>query len=271
MSDPGAIEPIDDSRLPPHDRRLVIVSKLALKTPPTRTQKIMMTVALNVANAILVPGLLNSLSKLYESLKDSDFNGELAIIDRSDASFFNFAIGHPQPKTLYVLHPADPRTYIVAGRFHELLFEQKVAEALKLIRCLGAETINVNRLEGWGQESGASAALDVPVADKVNVGGSFSRTTGSGRSIMTSMTLKPKGDPYVPAGLIWFPYEPLWREVAEARLTSGLKSFQIDVKTTDDFGINAQLNAEILNAGLSAGGSFVEHQSTVWRLDGTFA
>ena len=75
----------------------------------------------------------------------------------------------------------------------------------------------------------------------------------------------------MPADLVWLPHEPLWQEVALARLESGLDSFVIDVRSTDDYGVNAGLKALVSKAGLEAGGAFVEHRNTIWRLQGSFS
>jgi len=75
----------------------------------------------------------------------------------------------------------------------------------------------------------------------------------------------------IPKDLIWFRSEPLWQEVANARLESGLRSFTIDVKYSDDFGINARLKTKIASVGLELGGTFTEYRETVWKLSGTFA
>jgi hypothetical protein len=65
--------------------------------------------------------------------------------------------------------------------------------------------------------------------------------------------------------------EPLWQEVANARLDSGLRAFTLEVNYTDDFGINASLKAKIAGVGLEIGGTFTEYRETVWKLGGTFA
>jgi hypothetical protein len=85
------------------------------------------------------------------------------------------------------------------------------------------------------------------------------------------MRLKPTRAPHVPDDLVWLPHEPLWQEVVQARLEAGLDSFVIDVRSTDDYGVNATLRATIASAGIDVGGSFVEHRDTAWRLKGTFA
>ena len=37
--------------------------------------------------------------------------------------------------------------------------------------------------------------------------------------------------PSVPNDLVWLPHEPFWQEVVDARLTSGLLSFNVDVRS----------------------------------------
>jgi len=63
----------------------------------------------------------------------------------------------------------------------------------------------------------------------------------------------------------------LWQEVAQARLESGLDAFTLDVRSTDDYGVDAELKVLVAKSGLEAGGSFVKHRSTTWTLQGTFA
>ena len=41
--------------------------------------------------------------------------------------------------------------------------------------------------------------------------------------------------------------------------------------STDDYGVNASLKALVAKAGLEAGGSFIAHRNTVWRLQGAFS
>jgi len=37
------------------------------------------------------------------------------------------------------------------------------------------------------------------------------------------------------------------------------------------YGVNASLKALVAKSGLEAGGTFVEHRATLWRMEGTFA
>lgn len=200
----------------------------------------------------------------------SSVKGLLAVTT-SEAAAFRFPIGHPRSKVVYVGHPIDPVTYIPMAYFHTFLFEHKVAEALRLIRSLGAESVDVIRVEGWDRSVGIELAVPLPGAEQVQVGAGAGSERGRGQSVMARMRLKPTGKPSVPDNLVWLPNELLWQEVVDARLTSGLRSFVLDVRSFDDYGVNARLKALIAKSGLEAGGSFVEHRATLWRLEGTFA
>jgi hypothetical protein len=171
---------------------------------------------------------------------------------------------------LYVGHPVDPPVYLPVAQFHTFLFEHKIAEALCLLRCLGAVTVNVVRVAGWDQDAGLHVSLPIPGAEEVQVGAAAGQQKKASNSIMSTMQLHPTGEPYLPTDLVWLPHEPLWQEVAQARLESGLTSFVLDVKSEDDYGVNASLKVLVAKSGLDAGGSFVEHRSTNWRLEGTF-
>ena len=188
-----------------------------------------------------------------------------------EAAQLRFPVGHPRGKVAYIGHPIDPPVYIPVADFHRFLFEHKVAEALRLIRCLGAVTIEVVRVEGWDQSMGVGLGVTLPDFSHADVGASASHERATGRSVLSTMRLKPTQSPAVPPGLVWLPHEPLWQEVAQARLESGLDSFVLDVRAADDYGVNAGLKALVAKAGLEAGGAFVEHRNTVWRLQGTFS
>ena len=195
----------------------------------------------------------------------------LLAITRSEAAALQFPVGHPRRKVVYVGHPIDPVTYIPMAHFHTFLFEHKVAEALRLLRSLGADSVEVVRLEGWDRSVGIELSAPLPGAEQIQVGAAAGFERGQSQSVMARMRLKPTGKPSIPNNLVWLPNEPLWQEVVDARLTSGLRSFVLDVRSFDDYGVNAHLKALIAKSGLEVGGSFVEHRATLWRLEGTFA
>lgn len=191
-------------------------------------------------------------------------------IDHTLAATLQFPIGHPRLDVVYAGHPADWRIYVPMADFHRFLFEHKVAEAQRLLRSLGATSITVEHIEGWDQSVGISANVGVPSAESTGITASGGRLLGHERSVMATMDLDPTEPPSVPDNLVWMPHEPLWQEIAEARIRSGLKSFTLDVRSTDDYGINASLKVAVNKAGLDVGGDFRQHKSTIWRMAGTF-
>jgi len=196
---------------------------------------------------------------------------DLVRVSSADATQLRFPVGHPRGKVAYIGHPVDPPVYIPVADFHRFLFEHKVAEALRLIRSLGAVTVAVERLEGWDQSIGVKLGVALPDVSQPDVSASAGQERSSTHAVLSTMRLKPIMTPSIPSGCVWLPHEPLWQEVAEARMESGLDSFVLDVRSTDDYGVNASLKALVLKAGLDAGGAFVEHRSTLWRLQGTFS
>lgn len=88
---------------------------------------------------------------------------------------------------------------------------------------------------------------------------------------MGKVTLRPIGVPHLPKGLVWLSAEPLWQEVVRARLESRLADFSLTVAYADDYGVDLAFKAMIEQIGLRAGGSFAQHERTIWRLQGNFA
>lgn len=187
----------------------------------------------------------------------------------AEAKHLRFGTGHPLRNVVYAADPVMSNGYHPIASFHQTLFESKVAEALRLLRCLGATEISMEYLEGFERAAG------VDVAGSGNglaeVGGHAGRTAKGHTSAKTTMKLAPTGPPFIASDLLWFHSEPLWMEVAHARLESGLTSFNVELAYKDDFGVNAKLKARIAKAGLELGGSFTEYRETIWKLSGSFS
>jgi hypothetical protein len=254
----------------PYDQRRIIVVTNKVPAVPGVGQRAIRLVA---DHPYLVLGLTGvALQAFIKARNHMQEAGETLLpVSPADAAKLHFPVGHPRKNVVYIGHPVDSPTYIPVADFHRFLFEHKVAEALRLIRSLGAVTVEVVRVEGWDRDIGVNLGAGLPGVDQLDVGVSASRGRGSGRSVLTTMRLKPVQSPSVPQDLVWLPHEPLWQEVVQARLESGLDSFILDVRSTDDYGVNASLKALVSKAGLEAGGSFVEHRATIWRLQGAFS
>lgn len=195
----------------------------------------------------------------------------LSLIAQDDALLLDFPLGHPVHKVLYVGHPADPRRYIPMADFHRSLFEHKVAEAMRLLVGLGATDVQINHVSGWTStwEVGVSGSRVVQGIREA-VDAKAGKTREHSEQVGTKMVLRPRGEPRLPADLVWYSHEPLWKAIAEARLSASLESFELDIIYKDDFQVNPKLGAKIKDIGLEVGGSFAELKETVWHLQGKF-
>src|ERR1035437_760319 len=175
------------------------------------------------------------------------------VVTTSQAVSLSVPNGHPRPPVVYVGDPVVAGNFYPFASFHRFLFEGKVPEALRLLRSLGATEISVEYLEGFDRGAGVDFSISSPAGEGGEIGGGVNRTNKASSGAKITMQLSPTMPAQIPGDLIWFSSEPLWREVANARLESGLRAFTIDVNYTDDFGINANLWA-------SSGLTDIHHQ-----------
>ncbi len=262
--------------LPYAKRRLIVVTDTPVEETVerhiSRWHRIVLKSPTLVAVPFVAAGVVSK--DIFRAKRMRERGTDVLPVSLSAAQTLRFPPGHARNNVLYVGHPVDRGSYIPSAEFHRFLFEHKVAEAMQLIRSLGARKVTVRSVKGWSREAALNMGLSLPN----EIGGANATSTAdvgksasSSHEIVTTMTLEPTQEPTVPSDLVWMPHEPLWREVARARLESGLQEFSIDVRSTDDFGVNASLRALIEKVGFDAGGRFVEHVETIWRLDGSFS
>ena len=206
-------------------------------------------------------------AKAVNAARDQGVN--VLSVSRSESSVLQFPLGHPQDGVLYVGHPAVCEIYYPTAQFHRLTFEHKLSEAIELLMALGAIEINVEHQVGWGKEF--STNLNVPTGKEgEHVGTTASGDTEKQRHVLFQISLEGTSDPSVPDELVWFPQEPTWQQVARGRIKYGMKSFSISLRYENDFGINADLEVMAGKAGLNLGGKFKNHESTIWKVQGSF-
>jgi hypothetical protein len=191
-------------------------------------------------------------------------------VSRAEAGEFTLPPGHPRDRVIYIGHPAIPATYYPAAGFHRLAFEHKFAEAIALLMSLGATHLEVEHVCGWSDDFAADLAVPLPAGAGLEVGGRVGRQQSSGSSALFRATLTGSSEPKIPADLVWYPHEPTWQQVAEGRTRYGLREFQLAVRYHDDYGIDAGFKLAAQKVGLELGGKFQEHESTTWRINGTF-
>lgn len=222
-----------------------------------------------LASSYLGAGLLVGGVALQKYEEAHDMGIDIIPVPTQEAAAFNLPPGHPQKDVLYVAHPSDPTTYLPAADFHRLAFEHKFAEAIRLLTHLGAKTINVHHTRGWNKEFAGTLAAGIPQAEGTG-SASAGANAGSSTELLYEARLTGHDEPRLPENMVWYPHEPTWKSIAEARTEFGLERFNLKLQYTDDYGVNADLAIDVQNAGFSLGGSFEKHQKTVWSLDGVF-
>jgi len=205
----------------------------------------------------LPPAILDDAYDIYKKAREKHFG--VLFVSKTESDQLTFPIGHPRYLVQYVAHPVHRATYVPMAGFHRFILEQKVAEAEHLLLSLGATNIEVEHSLGSGNGTDANV-------DATGTGKAKKRL----RRVSSKMHLQPDRDPEIPKGLAWFEHEPLWQEVARARLEAGLESFELDIHYTDDFGVNAELSAKVEGIGIDIGGPFTRNEHEMWRLSGNF-
>lgn len=118
----------------------------------------------------------------------------------------------------------------------------------------------------------APIALGLPgPSPEIDIGSEAGSKEHTKQTILFHAELNNEQPPSLPTNLVWYPYEATWQQIAEGRLTFGLKNFLLYLNYNDDFGINAGLKLKIEKAGLDLGGTFERQIATSWRISGDFA
>jgi hypothetical protein len=192
----------------------------------------------------------------------------IQLLRKSWHTALELPVGHPRTAVVYVGHPALPAAYLPASDFHRAVFEHKVSELLLLLTNLGAVTIQVECERGWGEEMTGTLSIGLP---KAHTEAETTESKQGHRRILYRANLSGSRSPILPSNLLWYPHEPLWRQVAESRMTGGLTSFFLKVEYREDYGVSLNLKTNIERLGFSVGQSFIKHQATVWVMSGSFA
>jgi hypothetical protein len=155
--------------LPYYQRRIIVVTDPQAQSARPAAASIVSKVLFGrLAPTVAVAGLMvESVLRAQRTMREA---GErLVPVSRAQAAGLRFPVGHPRVNVVYVGHPIDPPVYLPVSDFHRFLFEHKVAEAQRLIRSLGAVTVEVVRIEGWDQSAGISLGVMVPGAPVADI------------------------------------------------------------------------------------------------------
>lgn len=264
--------------LPYADRQLIVVESdeavLMVRNSPTdrsvKTDDLLKSWSTGISPAAFVADVaVHAAIQLWKTRKRAESaNLAIRLVSSSQAADLEFSAGHPLRNIVYAGDPVVPGRYFPVNDFHRTLSDSKLAEAQRLLRCLGATEFSIE----WREGSDRTGGGELSVGGAAGTGkAALSRARKSKENRKVVMQLAPTAPAHIPDGLTWFASEPLWQEVAYSRLESGLQSFSIEVEYTNDFGINANLEAKIAKAGLEIGGTFSEFRSVSWVITGSFA
>jgi hypothetical protein len=190
-------------------------------------------------------------------------------ISRQQAEKLSFPPGHPREGIVYVGHPSIPDVYYTMADFHRYMFEHKLSEAIEILMSLGATSIRAEHISGWSRDFSAKMSLPLSTPG-ATVAAEASSKSKAENNVLFVATLSGTKEPKLPNSLVWYNYEPTWRMIARGRLDHGLRDFSMSLSYLDDFGINLGIKASLAKAGLDLGGKFEGHESTIWKLTGTF-
>ncbi len=192
----------------------------------------------------------------YEKIKQRGLSA-LIQVTASDVTSLMFPPGHPEINTIYTAHPvADSPRYYLTATFHRRLFEERVAEFVRVMRCAGAMKLTIDAERKTGRDADAMVKLRAGIAGidpKLRV-----QQTSS-----TKLSISFRGGhgkpTELPPNLLFFKHEPTWRDAYDAAVTSGVESYEVEVETKDDFGLDAKIAGEFLKRGFSIGGKYESH------------
>ena len=203
-----------------------------------------------------------------------------------------FPIGHPQPNTLYIAHPAQKGMYLPYEGAEEKLFHEKVDEFIRLAQCLGAKEISYRSLKGESVSDNFSSNLNVDGnigVKSIDVNGSYSQRqntssqSNNNKEEVISYRYKPNSKPYVPEDLIWLETDNSWKNFIKQRLEGNTLYFTnkissegaINVSNSLALGVKAAFNYLMVNANGSSDKNtdttFSHNQNTEWEIKIEFA
>ena len=192
-----------------------------------------------------------------------------SLVSRSTCSKVNFPHGHPRNKVVYVRHPLVKNIYYPLAEFHQHLFQHKHLEAVELLKSLGAKSIEVSHEAGWSQDQ--VGKLSTPVgATGVTAGTKLATKRKSSAASFFAAKFNPPKVRSVPKGLVWFPTDPDWQRIADQVLNGSLTEFELVVSSSESYGIDASIQAELASLKFEVGGEFQDYRDTKWTIKAVF-
>lgn len=180
----------------------------------------------------------------------------IVALKRSELGNLKFPPSHPVPGQLYVGHPMKENLYYPIEDYENHLFQSQVMELSSLLKSLGAVKIKTEYIKGTtnsreqnevqshqehknrGNDTGiGTRAGGVQQSTNIDRNTSAHSESGSqnesevGKRMSIDGTFKPTKKPFIPADLIWFEHNEIWKSLANQRLEGGLESYDLILST----------------------------------------
>lgn len=182
----------------------------------------------------------------------------------------------PKMNTFYIMNPRNDRVYFPVEKFHALAFEEKANEAIKILMSLKPKELTVEHEEGYETEISTAVAVSAK-AKLIKADGDLRLENNSSKKVLFKASFgKPNflekfRSVTLPDDLVWYPAEEKWRSIVEGVLKHNLKDVEMEINYFDDFGMDVNLQADILKQSDSKIKTNVSHfKRTLWKVKASF-
>jgi hypothetical protein len=242
-----------------------LLNKSEPDSPKSDSDNLLRSLTFKKTRERLLTSLMEEKSDIKSHQKYRKKGVVINSIGRSYIEHFKLPPTHPRNNTIYVAHPVLQQEYTPLADFHRSTFENKFNELLNLLTHLGAKTIEVYHMKGWGAEFATHLGVHISKSNTANVGAQ--RHTE--QTLLYKAVLKGH-TPSMPEGLKWYSTEPTWQQIVDQRLHHELQTFSLHHTYTGDFGINIKLGNKLKKVGFDLGGDFEGYTATEWQVTGEF-
>ena len=153
---------------------------------------------------------------------------EIAVMEVNQMRNLLFSGGLPIVGQLYVAHPHRANKYFSFFDDYEIeLLKDRFGEFCQLVQGLGATKISIRSEKDLSSSDRSDKQLggtfDMKYG-KIGGGASYDKSRENKRMdslknvLSLSQEFSPKRKPYIPEGLVWFPFEETWRKIATQRI-----------------------------------------------------
>jgi hypothetical protein len=168
-----------------------------------------------------------------------------------------------EPDVVYAVNPKQSTMYRPLASFHEELLAHKISELDRFLNALGAREYSIRHLRTRGSNSGGYIGVE-PFA---KAGG---ETTSLALCERVWSGTSDGHEPSLPDGLVWYPGERDWQNLADSRFKGTRRQFAFSVRQQESFGVDAELAARVEALNLKIGGRYASTDQIEFAVAGTF-